>query len=102
MKILSIFKPIHELEKLSQKDQRRIRRRCVWLSFRNWQTWIALVICGGCAALGCFMGEIYGAENIGTITGGATGGFIAGLIMVYVTKRNIREYLKSQDQMRHA
>ena len=101
MKIFWSFKSIPALAEMPKKERKAIWQRCCWLSFRNWQTWTALAICGCYAALGSILGQIYDAENIGTIIGGATGGFIAGLIIIKVEKRYIREYLKSHDQEPH-
>ena len=64
---------------LSKEDQKQIWRGSRWKVFGCWQTWVALGICGTCAALGSELGGTWGAAICGC-TGGGFFGIVAGVI----------------------
>ena len=103
MKIFWSFKSIPELAEMPKKEQMRIWWRCYWLSFRNWQTWIALIVCGACAALGAILGQMWaGHYLVGGTVGGAIGGAIGGHIHTKMIELHVREYLNSFSEAHRA
>lgn len=102
LKIYWSLKSVPGLSQMSKKDRKVIWRRCYLKSFRNWQTWVAVGACIACAGIGNILGQIWGAETISTAIGAGIGGLILGLVTAEMESRNIREYLDSHPEIRHA
>ena len=98
MKIYWSLKSVPELAGMSKKERKVIWRRCYLKTFRNWQTWLAIVACLVFAGIGNIWGRILGSEIIGTGIGGGIGGLIFGLVTAEMEGRNIREYLASHQE----
>lgn len=101
MKIYWSTKSVPELADLPKKDRMKIWRQCYLNVFQNWQTWLAIVVCGACGALGRILGEIWGIPKIGFVIACILGIFILQQVTIRMTIPHIREYLKSHDQVCH-
>jgi len=103
MKIFWSFKSIPELAEMPKSEAKKIWLRCYLKSYRSWQAWLALIICGACAAFGYIIGytisDTYIVGPIGAGIGGAIGGLIGGHIHTRRMRQYICEYLKSHNHV---
>ena len=58
--------------------------------FDRWETWVALIACGGCAALGDWIGQHFGYAGIGAAVGGGLGGWLMSLARNPIAMRDDR------------
>jgi len=69
-------------------------------SFRYWQTWLSLALCGFCAVIGGRVGRSIG---VGDMAGGMIGGGIGGLIIsqtvIHMVRPHLREIAETMRQM---
>jgi hypothetical protein len=89
---------IPELAALPKSERRRLWRRYCWGAFRHWQTWLAMVLFAGFAAIFNFLSVtmvlhgIFPTPIAGAIAGGLAGG-LGGLIYSQVQVSMARPYL---------
>jgi len=92
-------KSIPELQSLP-KDQRKAAWKYAYpKTFKRWEVWIGLLICGLCAAFGRTIGREIGSSSIlGAGIGGGIGGFIFSQFVCHHSRPYLRAYLRSNAQ----
>jgi len=102
MKIYWSYHSIPELAEMPKDEHRMIWKKHSLKAFKHWQTWIAFAVCAACATSGVIMVECWGSNviigAIGTVIGGAIGGFILGQVIVTMGRRYVRETLNSEQK----
>jgi len=88
MPIYWSLKSIPELATVPRAERDRAWRRAYGKTFRHWETWVALLACGACAALGGYVGGQLGSVIIGAAVGGGIGGFLFRQIAIGVARRH--------------
>jgi hypothetical protein len=97
MRIYWSLSYLPELASLPKSERMRVWRSCHRKSFRHWQTWIALAVCGLCGVSGGPVGGLIftsaGMILLCVALGGAIGGAIYGHVATKMTAPYIREEL---------
>lgn len=97
MTIFWTLKSIPELADLSTRDRRARWRRAYRLTWRHWQTWVALIAWVILAGLASRLGTIVGHPFVGVMIGSGIGGFAFGQVPVYVARSHYKNVLLGQD-----
>ncbi|MFL9870731.1 hypothetical protein [Paraburkholderia megapolitana] len=86
MAIYWTLKSIPELSQLTAKERRLAWRRTYLSTFHHWQTWMGMAGCAACAALGSYLGILWGHSLLGAAVGGGVGGFVFSQASIYVAR----------------
>ena len=77
---------IPELAGLTPEERSRVWLQVQRKAFRHWQTWVGLIACAACSAVGSIVGAKLGSGLLGAAVGGGVGGLLYGQALVYVVR----------------
>ncbi len=97
MPIYWTIKSIPELSQLPPKERGIVWRRVYKMTFRHWQTWIALLGCGAFAFSGIYLAKFIDMHStIGAAIGGGVGGLLFSQVAIYVARRYYKDFFVVQ------
>lgn len=80
-----------ELSVFPEAQRKRIWQACSEEGLRKRKSWLGLLICGACAAVGSIVGDLSSLGHWGAGIGGGIGGFIYSQLAIRSTLEIVRE-----------
>jgi hypothetical protein len=81
------FSAVPELIARSEPEREAAVKRVSNLAMRHWEWWAALVVAGGCAGLGAWLGGRGLSGALGAGIGGGLGGAIHHLVVIHIARK---------------